>query len=186
MNVVGAGMSSPFYHGVARLKFALIAGLIAISLNTGALKLADCFSIATAHGGLLRLLTSWFGLLMQRSGGSLQKPWHLLADPYFQVGFHFFIGMLMALGYAFAIEPWWRAKAWVKGLWYALVVWLLNAVVVLPLTGEGFAGTAHLGFIGVAWFAAAHTLYFLALALIFQRLMAGHVSRGRRPVATPK
>lgn len=179
-------MSPPFSHGVTRLKFALLAGLIAISLNTGALKLADCFSISTAHGGLLRLLTSWLGLFVQRSGWSLQKPWHPPVDAYFQVGFHFFIGMLMALGYAFAIEPWWRAKAWVKGLWCALVVWLLNALAVLPLTGEGLAGTAHLSFVGIAWFAAAHTLYFMALASIFERLMAGQTAWNRAPVRAPK
>jgi hypothetical protein len=44
--------------------------------------------------------------------------------------------------------------------------------VVLPLTGEGFAGSTHLTFAGMLWFAAAHTLFFVALGWLYARLRA--------------
>ena len=43
---------------MSRLGAALIAGAVAIVLNTLALKAADLVHLETAHGGLLRLLTS--------------------------------------------------------------------------------------------------------------------------------
>jgi hypothetical protein len=48
-------------------------------------------------------------------------------------------------------------------------VWLLNAAVVLPLTGEGLAGSVHLSLAGMTWFAAAHTVFFVLLAVLYQR-----------------
>jgi hypothetical protein len=107
-----------------RVAAAIIAGGFAIAVNTIALKAADLVPLATAHGGLLRLLSP-----------------------------------------ALPIGP------WLKGAIYAAAVWLLNAAIILPLTGEGFAGTAHLGAAGITWFAAAHTLFFLLLAWGYGRLM---------------
>jgi hypothetical protein len=55
--------------------------------------------------------------------------------------------------------------------------WLINASVVLPASGEGFAGSAHLTIAGIAWYAASHTLYFLTLAYGFARLANGTKAR---------
>jgi hypothetical protein len=78
----------------------------------------------------------------------------------------------MAIFYALFVEPSWRGRAISKGLAFAAGVWILNAAIVLPLTGEGFAGSAHLSVAGMIWFAAAHTLFFVLLALLFQALNA--------------
>jgi len=75
----------------------------------------------------------------------------------------------MSIFYALVLGhllPWSPA---VKGLAYAAGVWLVNALVVLPATGEGFAGSANLSFAGMLWFAAAHTLFFMLLAFGFAR-----------------
>ena len=56
-----------------------------------------------------------------------------------------------------------------KGLVFALAIWLLNAIVVLPLTGEDFAGSRHLTAAGMGWFAGAHTVFFVCLALFYAR-----------------
>jgi len=48
----------------------------------------------------------------------------------------------------------------------------------LPLTGEGFAGSAHLTFAGMAWFAAAQTLFFVAVALIYRALRGQRATLG--------
>jgi hypothetical protein len=74
------------------------------------------------------------------------------------MGFHLGLGIVVALVYAYVLEP--RAprrRRPERGALYAIAVWLLNAFVVLPATGEGFAGSAHLTLAGITWFAAAHT-----------------------------
>ena len=76
-------------------------------------------------------------------------------------------GLLMALFYAFSLEPYLPRSTAAKGWIYAIAVWLLNACVVLPTSGEGFAGSAHLTAAGMLWYAASHTLFFLTLAYGF-------------------
>ena len=134
---------------------AIVAGGGAIVVNTLALKAADLVPLATAHGGLLRLL---------------RRIIPLPGDGGFQVIFHLIVGLAMALFYAWFLESRLRGNALLKGLIYAALVWLLNAVVILPLTGEGFAGSAHLTLAGMIWFAAAHTLFFVLLALWYARI----------------
>jgi hypothetical protein len=141
---------------------ALLAGAVAIALNIAALAAADFVPLATAHGGLLRLLV----ILM---GNTLPIP----AGSTFQTAFHIVVGMAMALFYAFVLEPVLRGPGWVRGLIYAAAVWLANAAVVLPATGEGFAGSRHLTLAGMVWFAAAHTLFFVVLAVLYERLRDG-------------
>lgn len=78
----------------------------------------------------------------------------------------------MALFYAYVLEPMLPGSALVKGLLYALLVWLANAFVVLPWIGEGIAGSAYLSAGGMLYFAAAHTLFFVLLALLYERFTA--------------
>ena len=39
-----------------------------------------------------------------------------------------------------------------------------------------FAGSRHLTLAGMVWFAAAHTLFFVVLAVLYARLQGGHTS----------
>jgi hypothetical protein len=159
----------------SRLFAALVAGAIAILLNTFALKAADFIPLATARGGLLRLLTLWLAGLLHAVGFAslwtkIGAP--LPASPAFQTGFHLVVGIVMALLYGFVLERILSGPAWLKGLQYAVLMWLLNAIIILPATGEGFAGSAHLSVAGMLWFAAAHTLFFVAVAVLFDWLRA--------------
>ena len=147
--------------GSPRLAVALIAGTIAILLNSAALALADLVPVATAHGGLLRFL----GML---SGGAI----HLPSGPVFGFAFHFLVGLAMAVFYAYALEPRLPGPPWWRGFLYALAVWIVNAAVVLPALGEGFAGSRYLSFAGLVWFAAAHTLFFVIMAVLYARMMS--------------
>jgi hypothetical protein len=159
-----------------RLEAALEAGAVAILLNTAALKLADLLSLPTAHGGLLRLVSRWLSAPLDRSGVALlsrRAGGPPVGSVLFQTGFHLAVGLAMAVVYAFAIDPFVDGRTMAKGFAYAAVAWLLNAAVVLPLTGEGFAGSEHLSFAGMAWFAAAHTLFFLILAVLYRALRSG-------------
>jgi hypothetical protein len=65
----------------------------------------------------------------------------------------------------------------IKGLAYTIGAWLINALVVLPATGEGLAGSANLSLAGVLWYAAAHTLFFMLLAYGFALHAGLHVTR---------
>ena len=157
----------------SRLEASLEAGAVAIVLNTAALRLADFISLPTAQGGLLRLIIPW--LVGPTKASGLSFFWRHAGgpppnSPIFQTGFHLAVGIAMAVFYAFVVEPFLAGRAVVQGLAYALAAWLLNAAVVLPLTGEGFAGNEHLALAGMVWFAAAHTLFFVILALLYQRL----------------
>lgn len=139
---------------------ALLAGSVAIAVNTAMLAAADLVPLATARGGLLRLLVIL-------TGGAIQIP----AGGLFQAGFHVVVGLAMAFFYAFALEPVLRGPSWLRGLLYAVIAWLANALIVLPMTGEGFAGSRHLTMAGMAWFAGAHTLFFVLQAVLYVRLL---------------
>jgi hypothetical protein len=143
---------------VTRFMAALLAGTIAIALNSAALSAADIVPVATAHGGLLRLL-------IDLSGGIVTSP----QGAAFQTGFHIVVGLAMAQVYAFALEPSLPGPSWLRGLIYAVAVWVANAVIVLPAINEGFAGSRHLSLLGIMWFAAAHTLFFVLMAVLYQR-----------------
>jgi hypothetical protein len=158
---------------INRLRSALLAGSIAIILNTLALKAADMISLPTAHGGLLRLIAYGFSGVLQQSG--ISSVWIQMGapapnSPTFQIGFHIFVGLMMSIFYAFVLEPLMSWGATVKGLTYAIGLWLINAIIILPLTGEGFAGMANLSVAGILWFAAAHTLFYMMLAYGFELL----------------
>ena len=157
---------------------ALAAGSIAIVLNTLALKAADPIPLPTGNGVLLRLITPWLAPLLRGSG--VAGAWAAVGGPSakspgFQTGFHLAVGILMAIAYWLAFEPRLPGRPVVKGLLYALAVWLLNAFAALPATGEGIAGAAHLTVAGVIWFAAAHTLFFVALAVLCAGFGAGRI-----------
>jgi hypothetical protein len=161
------------FVGRGRLAPALISGSTAIVLNTLALKCADFIPLATARGGLLRLLSSWFAAPL--TGMGVASAWLRAGapaptSPVFQTGFHLVVGIAMALVYAYALEPVLPCGDARKGAIYAIGAWLLNAAVVLPATGEGFAGSAHLTFAGMIWFAAAHGLFFMMLAMTYGAL----------------
>ncbi len=165
---------SPGYRKFDRFGAALLAGSAAIVLNTLALNAADLFGLETAHGGLLRLIASSLPSSVDRL--SIASAWTAINGPSingksFQTGFHLLVGLLMALFYAFVLEPYLPRSTAAKGSLYAIAVWLINACVVLPATGEGFAGSAHLTVAGMFWYAASHALFFLTLAYGFALLM---------------
>lgn len=154
----------------ASLSAALWVGLIAILINTGILHLADFIPLQTAHGGLLKLLKLGLGSGLAQIG--IPGAWHTLGLPapgseVFKTGFHIVVGLGMAVVYAFVVEPRFEGSAWVKGLLFALVLWLMNAFVILPLIGEGIAGSLHLSTAGMLYYAFAHTVFFVVLALLY-------------------
>lgn len=157
---------------------ALAAGAVAISVNTLLLKAADWVHVDIGHGGLLKLLHQWVGPALAHLG--LGRVWDSLpvpavGTPGFKIGFHIVVGLAMAMVYGLLLEPLLTRTlpAATKGLLYALLVWLANAAIVLPALGQGFAGIHVLSVDGVLYFAFAHTMFFLLLALVYERLHPG-------------
>jgi hypothetical protein len=150
---------------VSRAAAALVAGTIAIVLNTLILDAARLVPPAAGNGGLLRFL-------VMLTGGAFPAP----AGAVFQTAFHIVIGLAMALLYAFVLEPWMRVPSWLRGVLFATAVWLINALIVLPAIGEGIAGSRDLTLAGMAWFSGAHTLFFLVLAILFARLRSARAA----------
>ena len=140
-----------------RVTASLSAGAIAIFLNVVALWSADLIHLQTAHGGIVKLLVQLTGFAAPHGNT-------------FNIAFHVIVGLAMALVYGLLLEPLWRGAPWVLGLIYAAVVWLANSFVVLPLIGEGIAGSATLSTAGIVWFAVAHTIFFVALALLYPKM----------------
>ena len=156
----------------SRLDASLTAGAIAIAVNTALLAGADAIGFTTARGGLLRLLKDLAAQAAPHVG--LADTWNNVLAPatsgdLFRNVFHVVVGLLMALFYAYILEPILPGKPLVKGLLYALIVWLLNAFVVLPAIGEGIAGSRYLGLPGMIGFAVIHTVFFVLLAVLYAR-----------------
>ena len=151
---------------------SLAAGAIAIGVNTALLVGADLVGFTTARGGLLRLVKNVLGAIAEGLGGG--GVWTSVVEPatsgqLFRSGFHVFVGLLMALFYAYLLEPWLPGRPWMKGALYAFGVWLLNAFGVLPLIGQGVAGSASLDAAGMTGFAIIHTVFFVLLGVLYAR-----------------
>ena len=153
---------------------ALAAGGVAITINTVVLFAASSIPLVTAHGGLLTLIKPLVGKLLTASGMvGLWQAAHLpgVHSMIFQAGFHIAVGLVMAVVYAIVVEPWLDDRAWRKGLIYALVIWLLNAFLILPAIGEGIAGLHSITLGGMLYFAMAHTIFFLLLAILYSKFL---------------
>lgn len=156
---------------LARATFAgLIAGAIAIAINILLLNLFDALGVETARGGLQKLVKRWMSEPLVQTGvshawGSIGLPGP--ETPLFRTGFKVIVGLIMATAYTVLLEPWLPGGWLRKGLVAAIPFWLINAVVVLPLLGEGFAGARLLSPLGMVCYAVAHTTFFVAVAGLY-------------------
>ena len=147
-----------------------MAGLIAISANTMLLAAADWIPLITAKGGILKLLTPYISPFLASLG--VTHFWSSMHLPgaettTFTTAFHVAVGLVMALFYVYFLESRLPGSAWIKGMTYAAIVWLANAFLVLPFIGEGIAGCRSVSVSGMMYFAAAHTVFFVVLAVLY-------------------
>lgn len=77
----------------------------------------------------------------------------------------------MALLYTIGIAPH-IYRAWLRAaLGFAAIIWFFNSLMVLPILGEGFAGSHTLNMVGMFAFAVAHFSFFLVLAWLVDRTL---------------
>ncbi|GGF71371.1 hypothetical protein GCM10007301_33860 [Azorhizobium oxalatiphilum] len=146
----------------------LLAGAAGLGVNFLLLGLADRMGIVTARGGFQRLAKLWAAPPLRALG--IDRTWAALhlpdpGGPVFVNGFKIGVGLAMAVIYLW-IRPTLPGPPLAKGLTYALLIWLINAAIVLPALGEGFAGIDTLSLAGILAFAGAHTAFFIVLALL--------------------
>jgi len=152
-----------------RLTSAILAGTVAIAVNIVLLYGGHFAHINTGHGGLLKLLAITFDFNPIPWGSGFLS---LLNPSIWKYAFHFIIGLAMAVFYAYVIENTLNDQlpAAAKGLVYAAILWLANSAIILPLLGEGFAGYKSIPLFGIFYFAIAHTVFFVLLAIIYEKL----------------
>ena len=162
------------YNLLVAVIMALVAGAIAITINILVLDAFDAAGIVTARGGLQKLVRLWLSAPLVRFGAS--DTWNLLGLPgpdtlVFKTGFKIAVGLLMALAYTLLLEPVLGGGWLSKGLVAAVLFWLVNALAVLPLLGEGIAGIRTLTPLGLLCYAIAHTTFFVVLAGLYDVLI---------------
>jgi hypothetical protein len=153
-----------------RLHVVLLSGAVAIGANMALLGTASAAGITTAHGGLLHLFEKTvrhLAPLLHLVAQANQRSILPVSSVWFQNGFHVITGLFMAIVYAYILDQRLYGRPLVKGLLYGTAVWLFNACVVLPLIGEGIAGSAHLNAIGMISFAIAHMAFFAVLSVLY-------------------
>ena len=151
-----------------RIGYGLGAGAIAIVINILLLQLGAIIGLETGHGGLLK----WSVALLHL--GPIQwhqPPLDSLPQAAWKIAFHFVVGLAMALFYTLLLEPALRQRSspLLSGLLYALAVWVVNATVILPQLGMGIAGSAAIPLSGMLYFAFAHTVFYVVLALLYAK-----------------
>ena len=150
-----------------RLLAGLLAGTVAIVANMVLLSFANNAGITTGNGGLLRLFATMIQCLawcLHLVDGRSNLPLPSLAV------FHIVTGLTMAAAYVLIIEPNLPGRPFSKGLVYGTIIWCFNAFLVLPLIGEGVAGSRNVKAVGQIVFAVAHMTFFLALSMLYETL----------------
>lgn len=153
------------------LAIALRAGSLAIIVNMAMLAVADKFGLVTARGGLLKLASNFLVAQMSQYGEAQAASWLIdfTGTPVFQAAFHFVVGLLMAVVFVKFAGGYLERYAWSAGFIAATFVWIINAAVILPLLGEGVAGSHAISPAGIIYFAVAHTAFFILLSLDAKR-----------------
>ncbi len=148
----------------SRLYKGLVAGLVAITINTLVLKAAPLLHVDAGGGGLLKLT-----LLHTRQF----LPAELLPTVKtagFKLLFRYLTGLGMVGLYVLAFEPLLPGKGWVKGSLFSLLPWAINGFIVLPLLGQGVLGARTLTAAGIVYFFVANWIFGLLVGWVYERL----------------
>ena len=157
---------------ITQFKAMLAAAVIAIAVNTFILKIAPVIKIKAGAGGLFGLLRKYFGATFSDLG--LSGLWTAAGFPQpgtlmFYIFFHTLIGLIMSILYVYVIEQYLAGSGLRKGALFALLPWLFNSIVVLPLLGKGFAASNALNLVGMTYFFVANGIYGILLGFLYEK-----------------
>jgi hypothetical protein len=139
----------------SKLWNGLIAGLIAITVNTLLLKCSPLLHIKAEGGGLLKLLL--------KAGRYITVQPPFLHKTLFGLIFHYLTGLFMALMYVYWFSPLLKLAGWIKGSLFSLLPWAINSFIVLPLLGQGWLGNNQLPSAGIIYFFVTNWIFGLIL-----------------------
>jgi hypothetical protein len=163
-------------HSKTEVGATLLAGLIAISFNTILLKAAPLFGIVAEKGGLLRLLAIYLGPPANRFG--VAQWWTRTGLPgpaslSFWLVFHYGTGLVMAFLYASFLESRLPGGVFIKGSLFSLLPWLISALLVLPLLGQGPLGLRAIPLSAALYFLLANWVFGVTLAVFDDKFRSG-------------
>ena len=157
---------------MTKVQATVLAGFVAITVNTLVLKSAAPLGIVAESGGLLRLHVLYVGPLLRRLGvtglwtsAGLPGPSSLA----FWLAFHYATGFAMVLLYTLFLERVLPGSGFVKGSVFSLVPWLINGLAVLPLLGQGAFGVRRLPVSGIVYFFIANWMFGAVLGVVYAR-----------------
>lgn len=78
------------------------------------------------------------------------------------------IGLILAVAYAYLVEPMLTGPGWRRGMLFALIPWLLSILVFVPLVGGGFMGLSlGAGFLPILGNLILHLVYGAVLGGVY-------------------
>lgn len=153
----GTPTLAPGQHRARRedwLTNSLVSGFLATFVMT--VVLVAGYGIAQAIGNSGDgLIARWFAVLSnnlvtERTGDQVALA----------LAVNLAIGLILAVIYAYVVEPVLSGPGWKRGLLFALVPWLLSILIFLPLTGAGFLGLSlGAGFLPILGNLILHLVY---------------------------
>ena len=141
----------------------LLAALIAITVNTIALKAAPLLGIMAESGGLLKLV------IMQVKPSVNAPTIAFFQTTAFWIVFHYLTGFAMTILYVYLLESLLPGKALQSGTLFSFVPWLINGLIVLPLLGQGVFGYYKLPLSGMVYFFFANWLFAVLFVWLYKR-----------------
>lgn len=141
----------------------MLTGLIAITVNTIALKVAPLFNIEAESGGLLKLVIIQVKPFVNASTISFFQT------IVFWIFFHYLTGFTMIILYMYFLEPVLPGKALLSGTLFSLVPWLINGLIVLPMLGQGIFGYQKLPLSGMIYFFIANWMFAVLFVYLYKR-----------------
>lgn len=154
------------------LRAGLLAGTVAITVNTLALKLAQPLGIVAESGGLLRLGSRYAGPIA--NGLGITYAWAKAGLPGpatlpFWLAFHYATGFGMVWLFVAVLHARLPGSGLVKGSLFSLLPWLINGLLVLPALGQGVIGWRVLPPSGIPYFAVANWLFGAVLGILYEK-----------------
>ena len=158
-----------------RLRNAFAAGLLGTTVNTLVLEVAPLLHINVGKGGLLQLfhrqVARRLPFLLPFVGRlGLKQPPTLAGF----LWFHYVTGLAMILVYFFVFAPCLDGSEWWKSSVFSIFPWLINAAIVLPALGQGFAGVRLTPLSGTLYFFFANWLFVVVSALCYRAISSRH------------
>jgi len=157
---------------MTRISAGFWAGLIAITVSTIILRLAEPLGIQAGGGAPLRFATLILGPVIEGLG--IDELWTAAGLPgpssmLFGLAFRYLAGFGMVFLYVFALERVLPGSGLVKGALFSFLPWLGAVLVVMPILGEGAFGLREVPLSGAVYFFAANLSFGVVLGVLYDK-----------------